>query len=118
MPKGDSDHFSLDLAGRFPYSSFMDAQFAIDLCRDAIWMALIIALPILIAGTVIGLLIGLLQALTQIQGQTIAIVLKIVVMILVIAFTMPYMTDILVEHSIYIFKTIPGIIPSDEPHPF
>jgi flagellar biosynthetic protein FliQ len=93
----------------------MDAQFAVDLCRDAIWMALMIGSPILISGTVIGLLIGLLQALTQIQEQTIAIVLKIIVMVLVVAYTMPWMTEILVEHSIDIFHTIPGIIPADEP---
>jgi flagellar biosynthetic protein FliQ len=93
----------------------MDAQFAIDLTRDAIWMALLIASPVLIAGTAIGLLIGLLQALTQIQEQTIAIVLKIIVMVLVVAFMMPYMTQIMVEHAIDIFHTIPGIIPHSEP---
>jgi flagellar biosynthetic protein FliQ len=92
----------------------MDAQFAVDLCRDAMWMALMIVLPILLAGTAIGLLIGLFQALTSIQEQTIAIVLKIIVMVLVVAYTMPWMTDILVEHATEVFKTIPGIIPADE----
>jgi len=92
----------------------MDAQFAVDLCRNAIWMALMIVSPILIAGVVIGLAIGLLQALTQIQEQTIAIVLKIIVMILVAAYTMPWMTDIMIEHAKDVFYTIPGIIPADE----
>ena len=92
----------------------MDAQYAIDLCRDAIWMALIIASPVLIAGTAIGLLVGLFQTLTQIQEQTIAIVLKIMVMILVVAFLMPWMTEIMVEHGTKIFHDIPGIIPSEE----
>jgi len=93
----------------------MDAQFAVDLTRDAIWMALMIASPILIAGTLVGLIVGLLQALTQVQEQTIAIVLKIIVMILVVAFTMPWMTDIMVQHGTYILTSIPKIIPSDEP---
>ena len=92
----------------------MDAHFAIDLTRDTIWMALIIAAPILIAGTVIALFIGLLQALTQIQEQTLAIVLKIIVMILVAAYTMPWMTEIMVEHARYIFETIPRIVPAEE----
>jgi flagellar biosynthetic protein FliQ len=91
----------------------MDAQSAIDLCRDMIWTGLMISMPILIAGTVIGLLIGLFQALTQIQEQTIAIVLKIIVMILVVAYTMPWMTDIMIERSIDVFHTIPGVIPVD-----
>jgi flagellar biosynthetic protein FliQ len=92
----------------------MDAQFAIDTCRDCIWMALMIASPVLIAGTVIGLLIGLFQALTQIQEQTIAIVLKIMVMILVITYTMPWMTEHMVDNAREIFKTIPKIFPHDQ----
>ena len=100
--------------GKFAYPSPMDAQFAIDLCRDAIWMALVVSAPVLVAGVVIGLAIGLLQALTQIQEQTIAIVLKIVVMVLVAAYTMPWMTEIMVEHGLKVFHSIPGIIPSDE----
>jgi flagellar biosynthetic protein FliQ len=60
------------------------------------------------------MLIGLFQALTQIQEQTIAIVLKIIVMVLVAAYTMPWMTEIMIEHATDVFHTIPGIIPSDE----
>ena len=93
----------------------MDAQFAVDLCRDMIWMGLLVAAPILVAGTAIALFIGLLQALTQIQEQTLAIVLKIIVMILVAAYAMPWMTDIMIEHARHIFETIPRIIPSEEP---
>ena len=93
----------------------MDVQSAVDLCRDAIWMALMLAAPILIAGTLIGLLIGLFQALTQIQEQTIAIVLKIIVMVLVIAYMMPWMSDIMIEHARDVFHKIPGIIPYEEP---
>jgi flagellar biosynthetic protein FliQ len=92
----------------------MDAQSAVDLYRDAIWMALMIGSPILLAGTAIGLLVGLLQALTQIQEQTIAQVLKIIVMVLVIAFTMPWMAHHMIEHAIDVFHTIPGVIPSDD----
>ena len=92
----------------------MDAQFAVDLCRDMVWSALMISSPILIAGTIIGLLVGLLQALTQIQEQTIAIVLKIIVMVLVVAYMMPWMTEIMVENARVVFYTIPRIVPSEE----
>jgi len=92
----------------------MDAQFAIDLTRDTIWMALMIASPILVAGVVLGLLVGLIQTLTQIQEQTIAIVLKIMVMILVVAYTMPWMTEHMIQHGTKIFHDIPRIVPSEE----
>ena len=52
----------------------MNPQDAIDIGREAILMALLIASPILLAGVVIGLFIGLMQALTQIQDQTISFV--------------------------------------------
>ncbi|MDR0611715.1 MAG: flagellar biosynthesis protein FliQ [Planctomycetaceae bacterium] len=92
----------------------MDAQTAVDLCRDSIWIALLIAAPILLAGTVIGLLIGLFQALTQIQEQTIAIVLKILVMVLVIAFLMPWMTEKMIDYSADLFKTVPEVLLKEE----
>lgn len=85
----------------------MDAQTAIDICRDSIWVALGIAAPVLLAGTAIGLLIGLFQALTQIQEQTVAIVLKILVMVLVLAFLAPWMTRILMDYSGSLFSSIP-----------
>ena|GEM_PF-157823 len=91
----------------------MDAQFVLDLCQSMVFTGLLVSLPILIAGTVIGLAVGLLQALTQIQEQTIGIVLKIVVMVLVAAYTIPWMTDIMVERATDVFQTIPRVIPYD-----
>ncbi len=85
----------------------MDAQIAVDICRNAIWMALLIGAPVLIVGTAIGLLIGLFQALTQIQEQTIAIVLKILVMVLTISFLMPWMTDHMIEFTVDMIEAIP-----------
>jgi flagellar biosynthetic protein FliQ len=89
----------------------MDPQFVIDLTQEWMWTGLMIGTPILLAGVVIGMIIALLQALTQVQEQTIAIVLKIIVMILVAGYTMPWMTNIVVERATDIFHSIPRIIP-------
>ncbi len=56
---------------------------AVDVARNALWQALIIAVPILGSGLLIGLMVSLFQAVTQIQEQTLTFVPKIVVMILV-----------------------------------
>ena len=85
----------------------MDAAVAVDLAREAIWTAVLIAAPVLLVGVAIGLLIGLLQALTQIQEQTIAIVLKILVMVLVAAYLFPWMTLRMMEYSQYLIANIP-----------
>lgn len=84
----------------------MDAQAAIDICRNSIWVAMMISAPVLFAGALIGLLIGLFQALTQIQEQTIAIVLKIIVMVMVITLLMPWMLDHMLEFTGEIFEGI------------
>ena len=56
---------------------------AIEVVREALMQALIIAAPILGAGLIVGLFISLFQAVTQIQEQTLTFVPKIVVMLLV-----------------------------------
>ncbi len=56
---------------------------AVDIARNALIEALIIAVPILGAGLAIGLMVSLFQAVTQIQEQTLTFVPKIIVMILV-----------------------------------
>lgn len=85
----------------------MDAQVAVDLCREALRVGIIIAAPVLVAGVAIGLSIGLLQALTQIQEQTIAIVLKILVMMLVLAYLLPWMTLHMMEYSTDLLHYVP-----------
>ena len=88
----------------------MDPQLAIDLIRGWIWLALMIATPVLGSGVVIGLMLGLFQALTQIQEQTIAIVMKIIVMVLVGALLFPWMVLKMTEHATDLYKNIPEII--------
>jgi len=92
----------------------MDAQTAVDLFRDSVYTALLIAIPVLLAGSIVGLLIGLFQALTQIHEQTIAIVVKILAMIAAIAFLMPWMTTEMLDFATDLFKNIPEqLIPHD-----
>jgi flagellar biosynthetic protein FliQ len=85
----------------------MDPQDAVDLCREAIFITLLISAPVLVAGMAIGLIVGLLQALTQIQEQTIAFVPKLIVMVLALTFTLPWLVTRLVEYTQQVFTTIP-----------
>jgi len=48
----------------------MDPQDAVDLGREALLMATLIAAPVLLSGMIVGLAVGLIQALTQVQEQT------------------------------------------------
>lgn len=85
----------------------MDPQDAIELGREAVWMALLVGSPILVAGMLIGLLIGLLQALTQIQEQTVVFVPKIVGMILVLSLALPWLISEMLRYSSELIMGIP-----------
>ncbi len=77
----------------------MDTSSALDICREALLVALKIAAPVLGTGVVIGLLISLLQSLTQLQDQTLSLVPKIVAMVAAAMFFLPWLAKRLVEFS-------------------
>ena len=85
----------------------MDPQQAIELGREAIWTALLVASPVLLAGMIVGLLVGLLQALTQVQEQTITFVPKIAAMVLVLSFMLPWVITMMVRYSSELIAGIP-----------
>ena len=56
----------------------MSGADVIDVARDAIWVLLIVAGPIMLIALGVGLIVALFQALTQIQEMTLTFVPKIV----------------------------------------
>jgi flagellar biosynthetic protein FliQ len=86
----------------------MHPQDAIDLGREAIVIATLVAAPVLLAGMLVGLVIGLIQALTQIQEQTVAFVPKLIAMIVALGLSMPWILTRLVEYSRELISNIPG----------
>lgn len=77
----------------------MDAGSAIDLSYDALFMALVLAGPIMAIGMVVGLAISIVQAVTQLQEQTLTFVPKIVAMGLAAAFFVPWLTARMIEYT-------------------
>ena len=54
--------------------------------REALFMAIQVAGPILVVGLIVGLMIGIFQATTQIQEMTLVFVPKLVVMVLLLLY--------------------------------
>lgn len=69
----------------------MDVNDVLTVSRDAMWVTLKLAGPMMIVGLVIGLAVSLFQALTQIQEMTLAFVPKIVATFVVFLLMMPFM---------------------------
>lgn len=77
----------------------MDAVEAIATGREAIWVILKVAGPVLFVALVVGLGIALVQALTQMQEMTLSFVPKIVAIFLSLILFMPFMLSTLIEFT-------------------
>jgi flagellar biosynthetic protein FliQ len=73
----------------------MNGAEVLDIGRDAIWLAIQMAAPVLIVGLVVGVGIGLLQALTQVQVATLVYAPKIIAIFLALLVTLPLMGSLL-----------------------
>lgn len=78
--------------------------------RDALWMVVTIAAPLLLAGLLVAFAISLFQAATQILEPTLAFVPKLLVMVLVLALLGGWMGDQLVEFARALLTDFPGLL--------
>ena len=88
----------------------MDLEMAIDLVRNATFLALTVGAPILIVSMVVGLAISILQAVTQIQEQTLNLVPKIVLMTITMLVVLPWAIQRVMEYTTALFLDIPSTI--------
>jgi len=67
----------------------------INICREAIWVMLKLAGPLLLVGLAIGVTISLFQAMTQIQEMTLSFIPKMLCVFGVTIMLLPYMLETL-----------------------
>jgi len=75
----------------------MTADALFDITRQGLWVAVMMALPILAAALIVGLVIGLLQALTSIQEMTLTFVPKLGAILAIFWVSMDFMTQEIVN---------------------
>ena len=83
---------------------------AITLGRDAIFVSLIVAAPVLILSMIVGLIISIFQAVTQIQEPTLTFIPKILVSALAILFFGPFMLAMLTDFTSRVFTNVHSFI--------
>lgn len=81
----------------------MNETAVMEIGREALWVVLITAGPIMMSGLLIGLVVALFQALTTIQEMTLTFVPKIIVIFLAIMVFLPFMMTEVVEFSRTLF---------------
>ncbi len=74
----------------------MTESLIFDLTRQALWVCVVIAAPLLTVALVVGVVIGLFQALTSVQEMTLTFVPKAGAMLAVFWLSMSFMTSTLV----------------------
>ncbi len=88
----------------------MSHQFVIDLSRDAILTALMIAAPMLIIALGVGLIVSVIQSVTQIQEQTLSFVPKLVMVGGAFIVGLPWLLQILIKYTTSLIQGIPGMV--------
>jgi flagellar biosynthetic protein FliQ len=88
----------------------MSNALVVDLARNAIMLAMLIAGPMLIVALLIGLTVSILQAVTQIQEQTLAFVPKLVGISAVFLLALPWILQLLVKYTTELFRSLPSLI--------
>ena len=84
----------------------MDMPTALDLGRNAFYMALTTSAPILIVGLLVGLTISIIQSVTQLQEQTLTFVPKIAAMIIAASYFIPWIAQRMLTYAREMFGAL------------
>ena len=87
----------------------MTPEFVVDIARQAIETALMVAAPMLLVALVVGLVISIFQAATQINEQTMTFIPKIVGVFVTLLIFAPWMLQKVIVLLHMIFSQIPNV---------
>lgn len=88
----------------------MGPETVLDIGRQALWLAVLLAGPMLGAALAVGLFVGVIQAATQIQEMTLSFIPKLLTLVVVLFVLGPWMLRIIVTFSQRLFMDIPGLV--------
>ncbi len=77
--------------------------------RDLLFTAVILALPTIAASLVVGLTISVFQTITSIQEQTLTFAPRIIAVALVLVFTLPWTLKVLVSFAQRMFSLLADV---------
>ena len=87
----------------------MDVAQVIDLGRESLWVAVMVATPLLGVALAVGLIIGIFQAATSIQEMTLSFIPKLGVMVLALITFGSWQLAVMVDFFQRIFERIPTL---------
>ena len=88
----------------------MTHDMAIQVGREALFMVMLVAAPMLGLGLIVGVVVSIFQATTQIQEQTLVFVPKIIATFVAILLFGPWILGMLVDYTREIFTSFNSVI--------
>ena len=88
----------------------MSHQLVVDLARNAVMLALLVAGPMLVVALGVGLIVSIIQAVTQIQEQTLAFVPKLLAVAATFLIALPWTLQITIKYTTELFRSLPSFV--------
>ena len=85
----------------------MDIAMVVDLGRESLYVAVLIAAPMLGIALAVGLLIGVVQAATSINEMTLSFIPKLAALVIVLMILGSWQISVLVDFTRRLFERIP-----------
>lgn len=85
----------------------MSSDFALELGNEMLWVAIMIAAPVLGLSMLVGLVISIFQVVTQVQEMSLTFVPKVLTVALTLIVFGPWMLTLLVRFSSTVIGNIP-----------
>ena len=87
----------------------LDTALVVDLGREALWVAVLIAGPLLGIALIVGLIIGIIQAATSINEMTLSFIPKIAALVAVLVLFGSWQVSVIVDFTRKIYERIPTL---------
>ena len=88
----------------------MTPEMVLDIGREALWVTVLLAAPMLLSALAVGLFVGMIQAATQIQEMTLTFIPKLAVLVFALLAGGSWMLGLITDFSIRLIENIPGMI--------
>ena len=88
----------------------MTPESIMEIGQHALYVAMLVAAPLLLTALAVGLLIGVIQAATQINEMTLSFIPKLIAMALVALIAGPWMLRLLVQYTAQLIESLPGAV--------
>ena len=88
----------------------MSPETILQVGNDAMWMAILMAGPLLLIALLVGVVVGMVQAATQIQEMTLSFIPKLMGVVGVLVVAGPWMLAAMVDWFRELILSIPALI--------